>query len=305
MPRQLREIEVITLIFAIPAVLSVVTRVGLRRKRLWADDIWALVSLLALVVQIVGVFIYTPIGAIRYYMMAITFYVVIWTARLSLLFSIIRIDPHKTRRKCLYVLAALYVIACLLLITQLLYLCQHESQWKTMPTPQCHLTLAVGIAQLTTDILADGTLLVAPMLLFRELHDRRMRLRLSAIFSTCVITTIVSIVHASLVLSNAGPAVAYAGVVEDCTSLIVCNIPVIATAIVRQHTQFSFNKRTTFVISTIAFGRRGRGSNPNENATFGSSLGTESALSNKEALTSKLGENVSTFDNSTSKGDIP
>ncbi|KAM6492194.1 hypothetical protein JOM56_011918 [Amanita muscaria] len=59
MPRMLRTIEVVMLVFSIPAVLSAVTRIMLRRHQMWADDVWALVSLLALIVQIAAVFIYT------------------------------------------------------------------------------------------------------------------------------------------------------------------------------------------------------------------------------------------------------
>ncbi|KIL59947.1 hypothetical protein M378DRAFT_962597 [Amanita muscaria Koide BX008] len=217
MPRTLRTIEVVMLVFSIPAVLSAGTRIMLRRHRIWADDVWALVSLLALIVQIAAVFIYTEdqnTGVVRYYTIAVAFYAIIWTARLSLLFSVIRIDPNRKRRKWLYGIGTLYVVACLLLITQLLWICEHESQWKTMQTPQCHLTLPIGVAQLTTDILADGTLLLAPMLIFRTLGDRRLSRRLMAIFSTCVITTIVSLVHAAFLLSSAGLSVVIAGAVE-------------------------------------------------------------------------------------------
>ncbi|KAM6492193.1 hypothetical protein JOM56_011917, partial [Amanita muscaria] len=209
---------------------------------------------------------------VRYYTIAVAFYAVIWTARLSLLFSVIRIDPNKKRRKWLYGIGTLYVVACLLLITQLLWICEHESQWKTMQTPQCHLTLPIGVAQLTTDILADGTLLLAPMLIFRTLGDRRLSRRLMAIFSTCVITTIVSLVHAAILLSSASLAVVIAGAVEDCISLIVCNIPVIVAAIMRQQNRASEanrQRRMTFVLSTIEFRPNELGAVPNASTTFG------------------------------------
>jgi hypothetical protein len=237
MTRKLREVEVFTLIFSIPAFLSVVARIALRRRRLWFDDASALFSALALLVQLCAVFIVTyhegP-GIARYYLIATGFYTVVWSARLSMLFSIIRIDPNLRRRRWLYFIASLYIVVYILLGFQLLWVCQQEGPWKKLATPQCHLTVSVAVAQLTTDIFADGSLVIIPMIVFRALDDRRLRRRLMVIFSTCVITTIVSLVHAIYLLTTSGLPVLVAGITEDCISLVVCSIPVIATAVLQQ-----------------------------------------------------------------------
>ena len=91
-----------------------------------------------------------------------------------------------------------------------------------------------------------------------------------AIFSTCIITTVASLVHAVFVLTSSGVRVEMAGIVEvrmdhrlelpdfsphfgqSCVSLVVCNIPVIATALLRLQLSNSRPLLTT-LLSTIMF----------------------------------------------------
>jgi len=233
-------------------------RMILRRRRLWFDDAWAFFSALALLVQIGAVYTVTDKerpGIARYYLIATGFYTIIWSARLSLLFSIIRIDPSPQRRRFLYLMALLYIVMYIFLVCQLLWICQREGPWKLLATPQCHLTVPVGVAQLTTDVVADGSLLIMPIMLFRMLEDRRLRRRLMGIFSTCIVTTIVSLVHGVYLLTSTGLPVLIAGITEDCVSLVVCNITVIATAMLRRGQDSPTRQRQqhTFVLSTFVF----------------------------------------------------
>jgi len=256
MARKLTEVEVVTLIFSLVAMLSTLARLFLRRQRLWVDDFWALFSLLALIVQTAAVFTHTHSqmsGVIRYYLISTGFYAIIWSARLSLLFSIIRIDPYQKRRRWLYFVALIYAIVCILLIWQLLWICQKEPKWKTQPIPQCHLTVPIGVFQVITDVIVDGSLLITPMMLFRALVDRRLRRRLMGIFSTCIITTVVSLVHATYLLTSRGLPVVITGITENCVSLVVCNIPVIAVAVIRRREESLRQRQMTGFFSTIVF----------------------------------------------------
>ncbi|KAF8639007.1 hypothetical protein AX17_001786 [Amanita inopinata Kibby_2008] len=250
-----KELEVVTAVCSAVAILSTLIRFVLRRHRLWADDAWALLSTAVLVVQVIAIFTRprkSSLGVARYYLLASAFYAIIWSARLSLLFSIIRIDPHPRRRRWLYFVASLFLIICILLIGQLYWVCEPEPGWKTLKIPQCHLNLSVAVFQMTTDILADAALLITPVLLFRILSDQWLRYRLIAIFSTCIITTIVSLVHASYVLTTSGVKVEIVGVIENCTSLVVCNIPVIASAALRLRDIYS-SRRDHVPSTTINF----------------------------------------------------
>ena len=73
----------------------------------------------SLLVQIAGVFMHVdnPDELSRlnriaaYHLIATTFYAIIWSARLSILFSIIRIDPDPVMRRRLGWLAATFIAA--------------------------------------------------------------------------------------------------------------------------------------------------------------------------------------------------
>ncbi|KAJ7780187.1 hypothetical protein DFH07DRAFT_950234 [Mycena maculata] len=219
---------------------TAVYRLYIRRGRLWADDAWALFAFLTLIVQVVAVFLHLPVPnrlsqsarVAVYYLIAMTFYAIIWGSRLSILFSIIRVDPSPERRKRLFWVAVAFVAASLFLFAQLLWVCETESAWKSTPNPQCSLSFQVAICQLVTDIAADVTLLVAPWPLFRSLADKVLRRKLSLIFSTCVVTTIVSLVHAAFILRHGVITVVISALVEDNLSLIVANVPVVVTALI-------------------------------------------------------------------------
>ena len=83
-----------------------------------------------------------------YYIIAMTFYTVIWSARLSILFSIIRIDPNPVwNRRCRWI-AALFISAIFFFLAQLLWVCEPIRGWKDKASPQCPLPKEVAICQL-------------------------------------------------------------------------------------------------------------------------------------------------------------
>ncbi|KAJ6587926.1 hypothetical protein B0H19DRAFT_1012740 [Mycena capillaripes] len=208
-----------------------------RRGKFWVDDLWALVAFVALIIQVVGVFLHIPVPnhwptathVAAFYLTRTTFYTIIWASRLSILFSIFRIDPSAERRKCLFWVSVAFVGAAAFLLGQLLWVCESQQQWKFSLSPQCELPLQIAICQLVSDATADLILLFSPLPLFRNLQNKSLGHKLILIFSTCVATTIGSIVHATFVLQNNNTRVAISGVVEGCLSLIVANIPVVVT----------------------------------------------------------------------------
>ncbi|KAJ7780162.1 hypothetical protein DFH07DRAFT_720097, partial [Mycena maculata] len=208
-----------------------------RRDRFWANDAWALFAFINYPSTPCG----PPIcpGGLQggaclaaYYLMAMTFYAIIWSSRLSILLSIVRIDPSHGRWRRLFWVAVAFVTATLFLFAQLLWVCEPEPAWKNTQNPQCRLPLQVAICQLVTDVVADTILLVTLLPLFRKLSDEVLRRKLMLIFSTCVVTTIASLVHATFILRNGGIKVVISALVEDNLSLIVTNIPVVVTSMV-------------------------------------------------------------------------
>ncbi|KAH9972395.1 hypothetical protein BJV74DRAFT_210877 [Russula compacta] len=187
------QIKVTESVCGFVAICMTLLRLWLRRTRYWWDDAWAFLSLLCLFVQFAAVFMHVdnPLELSRlnriaaYYLMATTFYAVIWTARLSILFSIIRIDPDPVMRKRLMWLAAAFVAAIGLFFTQLFWVCETmHNGWKNKASPQCPLPKQVAICQLVSDVLADLSLILLPIRLLRGINNRRLRWRLIFIFST-------------------------------------------------------------------------------------------------------------------------
>ncbi|KAK2467364.1 hypothetical protein APHAL10511_000599 [Amanita phalloides] len=245
MPRNITGVEVTSIVCSSVAICATIVRFALRMGRLWIDDAWAMFSMSSLMIQVIAVFLPSypsRLGASRYYLMAVMFYVTIWSARLSLLFSIIRIDPNPVRRKYLIANACIFVFICLFLIAQLFWVCEPQRKWKSLKLPQCQIGSQVAIFQLITDALADLTLLITPLWVFRIIRDDWLRYRLMAIFSTCMVTTIVSLVHAVYILTAGGKKVVIAALVENGVSLVVCNVPVIASAAIHLGENYSARK---------------------------------------------------------------
>ncbi|KAF8192296.1 hypothetical protein K438DRAFT_1829970, partial [Mycena galopus ATCC 62051] len=125
----------------------------------------------------------------------------------------------------------IFCITALLLVAQLFWVCESRShsRWKSHQNPQCGLPQQVAVFQFSTDVTSDAVLLFAPWPLFRSLGDKSLGRKLTVIFSVCVVTTIVSLVHASLIFKNDDIGMPFSGIIEGCLGLIVANIPVIIT----------------------------------------------------------------------------
>lgn len=152
-----------------------------------------------LVVQLAAVFTDPghDTGVLRYYLMATMFYASIWSARLSILFSIIRVTRTFRRTVPLLIISGIFLLTWLLLTAQLYWECEVQTAWKHLEIPQCHLSRAVAIFQIISDVIADSILLVVPVRLFMIIKEKKLRYRMIFIFGTCIVTTIVSTVHAA------------------------------------------------------------------------------------------------------------
>ncbi|KAJ7922282.1 hypothetical protein B0H13DRAFT_1509828, partial [Mycena leptocephala] len=223
------------------ALGTTIYRLYKRRGRFWADDFWALFAFVALIIQVFGVFlpVIIPVNNFSktaritmYYLMGTAFYLIIWASRLSILFSIVRIEPSARRRRLLFWVAVTFVATALFLLGQMFWICESNPSWKNSESVQCELPLQVGICQIITDVISDSILLLAPLPLFRNLIDKSLGYKLTLLFSSCVVTTIVSLVHAVFILTHYDTMIFISAIVEDCLSLIVANIPVVITTMI-------------------------------------------------------------------------
>ena len=73
-------------------------------------------------------------------------------SRFAILFSIIRIDPSKVRKRILLVGAVGFFLICGFLIAQLYWTCEPEEAWKGYRIPQCPLSKQVAVTQLICEL---------------------------------------------------------------------------------------------------------------------------------------------------------
>lgn len=75
-------------------------------------------------------------------------------ARLSILFSIMRIDPSEKNRKRLFGVAGLFALTLAVLVAQVFWTCVPDQTWRDKIQPQCILPTQVGILQIISKLSA-------------------------------------------------------------------------------------------------------------------------------------------------------
>ncbi|RPD65695.1 hypothetical protein L226DRAFT_543154 [Lentinus tigrinus ALCF2SS1-7] len=217
------------------------------RRHLGWDDAWAALNIVCAIflcagawtrsdTPAVGPFHHgTRVRIIGYYMLNVAFTCVLWTSRMSILFSIIRLIPYMMRmRYWAYFFAVLFGLMWAALIILKVAICETDTAWKKSAGVQCVLGPAVGGVELATDFLADIILVLMPIrLLWRISLSPARRSLLTGIFSASMFTTIVSIVHGVYVFSHNRNAEGIWAHVLASTAMIVCNLAVLVTWLMR------------------------------------------------------------------------
>ncbi|TFK49286.1 hypothetical protein OE88DRAFT_1809608 [Heliocybe sulcata] len=227
------------------AILSTAFRLVYRwrRKRFWWDDGMAGISMICCLIFLVAIWIRTdspgvgpldePPGAriVSYWFVSLAFTMILWSARMSILLSIVRIVPPMFHMRIIMnALLVIFPAIWVALLIQKIYRCAYNTSWTHSPSLQCHLGKDVAITELCTDIFADVTLVTIPLrLLWNVRIPKNQRKLLYTIFCTSIITTIVSIPHAIYVMGIAGLYEGITAHIEAGVSLIVANLLVITT----------------------------------------------------------------------------
>ncbi|KAK7008117.1 hypothetical protein R3P38DRAFT_3027438 [Favolaschia claudopus] len=199
------------------------------RGKLWWDDFWAFIS-----TYVDGGNIPQHAQVSVYYMCAQFFYAVVWTVRISMMFTVIRLSIFGRVRQTFFLMVAVFFAVWLILFAQVWWVCERQPGWKDKPSPQCALGLDVAIAQLITDVISDLILIVAPIgLIWRVKLQPGMQVRLRTVFAATAIGTAVSLYHAFCVLRYSGIPEFTAATLQLAVSLIVVNLPVLVAVIFR------------------------------------------------------------------------
>lgn len=233
------EVVIVDIVLTIVAAIVTSLRLCLRTQKrcLWIDDMWAALGMVFTFMLLIADCLYLQYYEMYpqdtrialYYMIAQFFYAVVWSSRLSILFTVVRLTiPGTLIRKALISTAITFGVVWALLFSQVLWICETQPGWKIQPHPQCDLGRSVAIAQIITDVLGDTVLIFAPFsLIYRIRLSSPQKIRVLAVFSASMITTIVSLTHAYYISSNGGTKEVMAGVVEASVSLIVANLSVV------------------------------------------------------------------------------
>ncbi|KAG2029959.1 hypothetical protein BDR03DRAFT_1096170 [Suillus americanus] len=242
-PPLLRPKAVVDIVITIMAITITSFRLYVRMQqgRMWIDDAWATLGMSFDFILLVALCLYLEdyekypqhTRVALYYISAQCFYVVIWSSRLSILFTIVRLTaPGTFVRRVLMYTAIIFGIVWALLFSQLWWICEKFPGWKTQPRPQCNLGKHVAITQMITDVLGDFVLIFAPFcLVYKVRLSRAQKVRVLSVFSASAITTVVSLTHAYYIFSGGGLKVIMAAIVEASMSLIVANLSVVVAFI--------------------------------------------------------------------------
>ncbi|KAH7921411.1 hypothetical protein BV22DRAFT_1019406, partial [Leucogyrophana mollusca] len=239
------------------AIASTVFRLSYRwyRFRFWWEDGWASVALLFDMVCLVCTWIQVPVtnksavplvDIAANWVVSVSFTSVVWAARLSVLFSIIRVaNPVPRLRWFAFCIAIAFGIMWLGIVGLKLYVCGRR---------QCMMRSAVAISQLTSgsifvirpkylsqvllviaDAISDTVLVSLPFVLLRGVKvSRNARILISCALSASLLITVITILQSTLLCIPA-PTLTTTIVahVQTALSLMVCNLLVIATCVYR------------------------------------------------------------------------
>jgi len=243
-PPTLLDLDIVLPIFVGIAVVASFFRLAdrIRTARFGWDDGVCSVSLCIMLIMMVFFYLivqpppeatqFTQIFA--YYAGGMCFHGVVWTARISILLTYIRIAAFPVHKRVLAALAILFAGLLLFLWGEMYWICEHEPGWKELHPPQCDLGQGRAITELCFDIFADVTLVVVPIwLLSKSSMEKAQRMRLLLLFSTSFLITVVSVVQDVIVFIAGGLREIFASMLEDAFSLTICSVPVIVTSVYR------------------------------------------------------------------------
>ncbi|KAJ8580188.1 hypothetical protein M405DRAFT_938855 [Rhizopogon salebrosus TDB-379] len=205
------------------AILSTIFRLVYRgwTRRFWYEDAWAAFALIADVLCLACIWVDSSISS---WTLAVTFPSVLWAARMSIIFSIIRVTENtvtKVHRKITYLIAVSFACMWTALLVQKLGVCHFHS---------CHMGKPVAFSQLITDIVADAALVITPLHLWKNVGlSRNRKIMVLSAFSSSLLLTAVTIAHSVTLIRPPTHGTLILAHAKVALSLVICNLLVIVT----------------------------------------------------------------------------
>ncbi|OAX41688.1 hypothetical protein K503DRAFT_462117 [Rhizopogon vinicolor AM-OR11-026] len=211
------------------------------QRRWWLEDVWATTALVAVIISEASVWIFSepPLNSIpgdgpivAYWLIMISFTIGLWSSRLSILCSIIRLSPPTRIRTVACCTASAFAAIAIALLVQKCWFCARHDDWKTASPLNCPLASSVGVAQVIADFLSDTTLVVLPVHILHQVNlPRDRRILILSVFSGNLLTTLLSIVHAVFFIKADPILRILTGEVEMAFCVIVCDLLPVVTCV--------------------------------------------------------------------------
>ncbi|KAH7906776.1 hypothetical protein BJ138DRAFT_579965 [Hygrophoropsis aurantiaca] len=216
------------------AISSTLFRLSYRwyTTRFWWEDTWAALALLWSLLCLICTAIQVPIldmgpepliDKVSVWIISICLTCVIWSVRLSIAFSFIRIaKPAPELRRFAHGVALAFALMWIGLVGQKIYVCSHLA---------CQMGSDVAISQLVTDSVSDSILVALPFALLRGVRiSRNARILILCAFSASILITAVTIAFSALLfVPSLGMTALIVAHVQAALSLLICNLLVIVT----------------------------------------------------------------------------
>ncbi|KAH7906772.1 hypothetical protein BJ138DRAFT_1015655 [Hygrophoropsis aurantiaca] len=217
------------------AISSTLFRLSYRwyTTRFWWEDAWAALALLLDVLCLICSAIEVPvldagpvplIDEVSIWVISIGLTCVVWSARMSVAFSFIRVaKPAPKLRRFAHCVTLAFALMWMSLAGQKLYVCFHRSR--------CQMGSDVAISQLVADSVSDSILVALPFALLRGVKlSKNARILILCAFSASILITAVTVVLSALLfLPSPGTTALIVAHVQAALSLLICNLLVIVT----------------------------------------------------------------------------
>ncbi|KAG2064209.1 hypothetical protein BDR04DRAFT_1146007 [Suillus decipiens] len=224
------QLSIVALLLHSIAILCTIFRLAYRGwiHQSWWEDAWAAFALIGDVVCLACIWLDDL--RITFWILTVAFTSVQWAARMSVIFSIIRITNHsifKIHRQITYFIAVSFACMWVALLAHRITMCAVHS---------CHSGKSVALSLLITDIIVDISLVATPVYLWRNVGlSWSTKILVLSAFSASLLNTVITIPHAMILLHvyNVNASMVIVAHIKIALSLIICNLLVIITFVYR------------------------------------------------------------------------
>ncbi|KAG0704446.1 hypothetical protein DFH29DRAFT_371157 [Suillus ampliporus] len=210
------------------AILCTIFRLVYRgwTRHLWWEDAWAAFAMISDAVCLVWIWSNASMSFPNWAASA-AFTSVIWAARMSIIFSIIRVansSGSKTHKRITYLITVSFVCMWAAILVEKISMCVYT----------CQMTHTVAVSQLIADVFADVSLIVVPLQFWKNAGlSRTGKILILSAFGTSLLITTMTIPQSIMLFRAATETTLIFAHVKTAISLIICNLLVIVTLVYR------------------------------------------------------------------------